>query len=123
MTPREAFKTGFLLRCAEQGLDADQISSAVDLAIEKVAASDKSPGLLGGLQSLGGWGLAASAAAGAGAGYLTAKATEPDVDPEYYKQIELINALKQQTEHARRVALRLTVRRPVRAPTAPRILG
>lgn len=123
MTPREAFKTGFLLRCAEQGLGIDEIDTVVDRALEKLAVGDKGPSFLGGLQSLGGWGLAASAAAGAGTGYLAAKATEPDVDPEYYKQIELINALKQQTEHARRVALRLSVRRPVRAPSAPRMLG
>lgn len=123
MNAREAFKTGFLLRCAEQGLSMDQIAGAIDLAIEKVAAEGGGPGFMGYAKSLGGWGLAASAAGGAATGYLAAKATEPDVDPEYYKQVELINALKQQTEHSRRVAARLSMRKPLRAPAPLRLLG
>ncbi len=104
MTEREAFKFGFLLRCADEGLSPPQLQARIKLA----------EGWLSGATNLGlgaaGLGLAASAGLGAGAGYLTARATEPDVDPEEAKMQELIAAYKQQADQARRTASRIGYR-------------
>lgn len=123
MTPREAFKFGFLLKCAELGLDQAQIRAVVEDAIEKTASDGggigiwgKGKDLLSGLQSLGAWGIAGGVGAGAGAGYLAAKMTEPDVDADEYKQMELIAAMRQYADHARRTAARLQTRA---APAMP----
>jgi hypothetical protein len=123
MTPREAFKFGFMLKCAELGLDDAQMRTLVDTAIEKTADDGggiglwgKGKDLLSGLRSLGGWGIAAGVGAGAGTGYLAAKMTEPDVDADEYKQMELIAAMRQYAEHARRSAARLQTRT---APSMP----
>lgn len=37
MTPQEAFKVGFLLRCAEEGLDPEQTLARVEQVREKLA--------------------------------------------------------------------------------------
>lgn len=128
MSPREAFKFGFLLKCAEAGLDAAATRSLVDQAIEKIASDGvglwgKGKDLLSLLQQLGGWGLAAGVGTGAGLGYMTAKMTEPNVDAEEYKKMELIAALRQQTAHANRMSQRLQLRPVGMSVRPPRLLG
>ena len=128
MSPRDAFKFGFLLKCAELGLDAAGTRSLFDEAIEKVAGDGGNlwgmgKDLLSGLQHLGGWGLAAGVGAGAGTGYLAARMTEPDIDAEEYKKMELIAALRQHAAHANRVAQRLRLRSASPSVRSPQLLG
>ena len=120
LTPREAFKFGFMLKCAEAGLDNDRIEHLVDGILKQ--------GLLGGaanlvksLMSLGGLGLAGGAGLGAVGGYLAAKGTEPSVDPDEFKQLELITALRQHAEHARRNAQRAVLRPRTTVPRRPQV--
>jgi hypothetical protein len=128
MSRREAFKFGFLLKCAELGLDAAGTRAFVDEAIEKIAADGigiwgKGKDLLTGLQHLGGWGLAAGVGAGAGTGYLAARMTEPDVDAEEYKKMELIAALRQHAAQANRSAQRLLLRTAAPSVRSPQLMG
>lgn len=106
MTDREAFKLGFLLRCAEEHLSPEETHARV-----------KSATLLGGLGTTAGvglgaagLGLGAAAGVGAGAGWLGAKLTEPDMDAEDAKMQELIAAFHQQADQARRTAARIAYR-------------
>jgi hypothetical protein len=124
MTDLEAFKFGFLLRCADEGLTAEQVQARIKLAAgPAVAAAATGAGLglakpalgltknLAGLSMLlGGAGLAGAAGLGAGGGYLAAKATEPDMDAEDAKMQELIAAYRQQADQARRTASRIGYR-------------
>lgn len=123
LTARQAFKFGFLLKCAEAGLTVAQTQELIEHGITKL-----SEGMLGNaaaaakwLSTLGGWGLAAGGVAGAMGGHLLARATEPDADPEEAKIQELISAYKQYASHARRNALNRTYR-PTGAPPAPRLM-
>lgn len=116
MTPREGFKYGFLLRCAEEGLTAKQAEARAARGLEKRGA-----GMLGSfLGGLGGGAASAITSApqwipklglgvlGAGAlatglgGYALGKMQEGDVDPEEVQREELINAYRTQAELARR---------------------
>lgn len=116
LTEKEQFRLGFLARCAEERLDAEEIDGRVKLAF--------SLGDIGRLFAsyplyMGVGGLGAAAVGGAGLGYMGAKATEEDVDPEMAKKYELIAAYQQQAERARRSANRIAHReRPpqVRGP-------
>jgi hypothetical protein len=108
MTDRDAFKIGFLLRCAEEHLTAEETRGRIKSA--------HWTGTVAGLGALGaGTGLAASAGIGAGAGWLGAKLTEPDMDAEDAKMQELIAAFRQQADQAKRTAARIAYRtRPLR---------
>lgn len=121
MTPRQAFKFGFLLKCAELGLSEAEQHDILDRAI-KLAAGPASAAwsLVKGIPMLG---FAAAGGLGAGAGYLAAKATEPEVDPEEFKQWELIAALRQHADHARRASQRMQLRGMPTVPRSPRLLG
>jgi hypothetical protein len=121
MTPREGFKYGFLLRCAEEGLTADEAEARAARGLEKQAggfdplsiASDVAKAGWG----LGKWtagkaltwgvplGLGAAALGGGGLGYGLAKLQEGDVDPEEIQREELISAYKTQADLARRKAI------------------
>jgi hypothetical protein len=68
-------------------------------------------------------GVGVAGGLGAGAGYLAAKATEPEVDPEEFKQWELIAALRQHADHARRASQQLQLRGAPTPPRSPRLLG
>lgn len=121
MTPRQAFKFGFLLKCAELGLSEaeqhDYLDRALKLASGPAAAAWS---LMKGIPMLG---LATAGGLGAGAGYLAAKATEPEVDPEEFKQWELIAALRQHADHARRASQQLQLRGAPMSPRSPRLLS
>ena len=130
LSPREAFKFGFLLRCADEGLGEGAIADRVKTAATLLDGQEKQAGgmadalvnaakSLGGLATrAGGLGLAGGAALGGLGGHLLAKSTEREVDPEEAKMEELIAAYQQQTERARRAAQRRSYRER-KAPRAP----
>jgi hypothetical protein len=102
MTARDAFKIGFLLRCA----DAAMPPAAVTATMQKAAAlmekrafgfSDLAP--VGNLAI--GAGIAAPAVAGAGIGYLASQAASPEVDEEDVRKRELIDELRHYARRAR----------------------
>lgn len=144
MTPHDAFKLGFLLRCAEEGCTPDEIRGRVKTAtllkqsagpaitagtgigakmLAKFKGLGKALPLWAGFTQLPYYatslGLAASAATGAGAGYGLAKLQNQDVDPEEAKRQELIAAYKLQAELARQRASRRSYRQPI--PSSPRL--
>lgn len=118
MDDRELFRFGFLLKCAEDGLDAagireraSQIRRLKRAGLGGVVSGLFSPMLqLGGLQATIGAGL------GVAGGYGLAKLTEEDVDPEMAKKYELIAAYRQQADRARRQAARLAYRSKAAPP-------
>jgi hypothetical protein len=110
MTPREGFKFGFLLRCAEEGLSVDEAQARAARGLEKQAfgLSDlvKLPeaiGSLGGKVVLAG-GLA-SALGGGLAGHALAKMQDDEADPAEIRRQELIDAYTTQAELAKRKAV------------------
>lgn len=113
MTDREAFKFGFLMRCADEGLSPAQTQERIKLANLGSQLMGAAVGLPA-VAAVGGLGLAA--AGGAGAGHLMAKATEPEMDAEDAKLQELIAAYRQQTDQARRQAARVSYRTQSRPP-------
>lgn len=115
LTPREAFRYGFLLRTAEEGLTPEEtqlrMQKAAATLLENVLGMAGKAGLLGVL----GTGLA-----GAGAGYGLAKMQEGDVSAEDYQRQELIDAYRDASARLRqRTALRKTYLTP---PPPPRLL-
>lgn len=133
MTPRENFKFGFLVRCAEEGLDADDARARALRGLTLVKAAEGGPfdvlwqgakGLgsagmtaarhLGGLALLGG--VATPALIGGAAGLGVAGAREREVDPEEVRNQELIAAYNYHADQARRRALFRTLSRPPRRP-------
>lgn len=116
MNSREAFASGFLLKCAEAGLDpyGEEVytllkTAFLDSILPKPitnffsAASTRfgeTVGNLGGLALV--TGLVAPPVAGYAAGYAGAKATESEVDPEFLKKQELINEYRRLAAAARR---------------------
>jgi hypothetical protein len=105
LTPRDAFKVGFLARCAEEGLSADQITERVKLAADKFA------GLMDSITGLGqsavstGLPLAALApiALGGVAGYGLSRMTDiDDSDVADIKHDELLDTYAAETARAKR---------------------
>lgn len=125
MTAQEAFKFGFLLRCAEEGLTQAEICARIKVA------QQGAPGLgtigtlastgLHGLKSLALLGLVGSAGLGAGTGYAAARMTEPDSDPEEAKLQETISTYQLFADAARRNAQRRRLYRQI-TPSRPRLL-
>jgi hypothetical protein len=118
LTPREAFKVGFLARCAEDGLTPDQMLSRVKLAAEMFEKRaflgklldkgvDAGLGAAGGMARLGG--LAAVIAPpvlGAMGGYGLAKATDvDDTDVDEIKKRELVEEYQRQAAKMHRQKL------------------
>lgn len=107
LTPREAFKVGFLSRCVEDGLTLEQAHERVKIASEKLAGLTDIPGKILDLgkpvvSSALSWGiplgLAAPPIAGGIAGYMAAKGTDiDDTDVAEVKRRELIEEYKRQT--------------------------
>lgn len=147
MTPRQAFKFGFLLRCADENLSDEQVAERIKYAAERLGWDGESPllpaelveaclatwekqasplegvGAIGNLvKNLGLWGLAGGAGLGAGAGYLTARMTDKEVDPDEVKKQELIAAYKQQAERIRRQMAARSYRQP-KTPRVPRLVA
>lgn len=115
LTPRQSFKFGFLLKCAEAGLTPAQIETRLDQLIKTADAK----GILGGTADLilntGGLGLAAGGLAGAAGGYMLGRMTDPVIDPEEIKKRELIAVLNQYASQAKRNTSRVAYREPVPA--------
>lgn len=105
LTPRDAFKVGFLARCAEEGLTAPQIADRVKVAADKFAS------FLGGLGSATGsvlstgipLALAAPVALGGVAGYGLSRMTDiDDTDVDEIKNTELLDTYAAETAKLRR---------------------
>jgi hypothetical protein len=94
LSKREAFKVGFLLRCADEGLNEEQVNQR----IEKLAFSILSPTTAGILLAAG---IGLPLALGAGAGHVAAKAQEQPIDVDTVKKQELIAEYKRLTDLAR----------------------
>ncbi len=115
LTPQEAFKVGFLAKCAEDGLTPDQmlarVKQAHDLFEKRAFIGDmlgSAAGAAGGLaKGLAGYGvplaLAAPPILGALGGYGLAKATDvDDTDVDAIKNRELVEEMRRQAEKLRR---------------------
>ena len=125
LTNREAFKFGFLLRCADENLSPEETQERIKAAadhfrwdgrprvdaslVEQVLqawekrSSDTISDLLGLLGSTAVGGLGLAAGVGGLGGYGLAKAMRPQVDADEIKQQELVAAYKQQTDRIRRL--------------------
>jgi len=130
LTPQESFRLGFLLRCAEEGLDIHQVEDRVKLA-GHLKRAIVSPGgavkdtisaaklFLGLPLQLGALGLGTAALGGAGAGYGLAKFQNQAVDPEEAKRQELVAAYRLHADKARRRAAKRSYRN--QAPQEPKL--
>lgn len=120
LTAKDAFRLGFLLRCAEDGRTPEQIRSMTKVAgvgsewLKSLMSLGAGAGELAIKAPLyaGGALLAGSAATGALAGHTAAKLTEADSDPEETKRQELMAAYKRHADIARRRASKLSYRAP-----------
>ena len=98
MTNREAFKIGFLIGCADQGIDG---AGAVEL-MQKAAALLEKTGFMDFLQNTAlTAGIALPAAAGAGLGYMAHRVNSPEIDADDVRTKEIINELKHWARRAR----------------------
>lgn len=105
LTPREAFKVGFMLRCANEGLDPENTQQR----IKEVSTHLEKQALFEGLGQIGskltnvGLGLGIGVPVGLGAlgGYMLHRAREADVDAEDVRTREMINELKHWTRRAK----------------------
>lgn len=115
LTTQEAFKVGFLLKCAEEGLEPHQMLELVQqirAGITKEAflsgALDKAVDAAGGVaKSVASYGipmaLAAPPALGALGGYALSKATDvDDTDVAAIKNQEVVDEYKRQADKLRR---------------------
>lgn len=123
MTPREGFKYGFLLRCAEEGLTAREAEARAARGLEKRAAgfwgslagslgsgiANTATNVITGTPAFGakwlGAGLGAAALGAGAGGYALGKLREGEIDPEEVQREELIAAYRTQAELARRKAI------------------
>jgi hypothetical protein len=111
LTEKEAFRLGFLTRCAEEGLTGSNLQSRIKSAGEKqalvgyilpalalgggLAALRGGAGELGSsLGTLAGLPIAGGLAAGSALGWGAAKATEPDISEEDIKAQELADTYR-----------------------------
>jgi hypothetical protein len=122
VTAKEAFRLGFLSRCAEEGLTGEHLSARIKSAAEKQSFLPMIPLALGVLGTAGlGYGLvrggvdgvvdnasamaglipAGGLLAGAGLGYGAAKMTEPNITDEDIKSQELADTYRIYAEKAK----------------------
>jgi hypothetical protein len=124
VTDKEAFRIGFLSRCAEEGLTGDALTARIKSAAEKkswvwpaltyglggalAAESLRRGGVTGGVKDFGlgalgliGTGAAAGLAGGAGLGYGLASATEPNISDDDIRSQELAQTYKILADKAR----------------------
>ena len=121
LTSKEAFRLGFLARCAEEGLTGPELQSRIKLAAEKQALGYLEGTLLAGQLGRGaanslydiarsgatlllGAPLAGGLAAGGLGGYALAKFNEPNVSDDDVKAQEI-------SDTYRRYAQRMKIRR------------
>lgn len=124
LTPRQQFKFGFLLRCADEGLDSVETKGRIKLAeglLEKQAINPFRAAV-DAAKNIGWGGLALAGAGGLGAGYGLGKLTSDNVDPEEVKKQELIAAYKQQVDRIRRNSKTRSYRGQSGAPRAPSLM-
>jgi hypothetical protein len=104
MTPKEAFRYGFLLRCAEENLSPEEIAARVKTASTKQAENPLTAAVNAG-KSLLSWGvggpLVGGAVIGGGLGYGLAHATNDVPDPADIKMQELMAAHRLYAEQLR----------------------
>lgn len=112
MDEKMAWRFGFLLRCAEAGLDevgAEHLASLTKRAIPglsdaKDLVTSAVSGILGAVKTVGLLGGGLALAGGAGAGVMLAKAQEGSVNEEDVRRQELIatyNAYGDRVRHRR----------------------
>lgn len=111
LTPKVAFKFGFLLRCAEEGLTSEQTTARVKQACQLTKQADPYTATLGALKQLGMIGLLGGAGVAAGGGALAglglANVTSGTVDADEIKNQELAATFSLLTDQLRtRNALR-----------------
>jgi len=97
VTEKEAFKLGFLQRCAEEQLTGPALVQRLDAADAFVKAALELPALGDSWRALGNIAYAPLMLATVGgglAGHVAGKMTEPDVDEEDIKARELAAAYK-----------------------------
>lgn len=140
LSPREAFTFGFLLRCADEGLDPDETRGRIKLAADylrniqgfdftKESSQLLGHALSGGGKAIGGLaslakslgivGLLGSGATGLAGGYLAGKVTDKEVDPDEIKQQELIAAYQQEADRIRRASKLRAYRNQQASPRRP----
>lgn len=95
LNEKEAFRLGFLTRCAEEGLTGEQLQSRIQAVGEKQASWGSFFGTLLGLPA------AAGLAGGAALGYGAAKMMAPNVDEDDIKAKELEETYKIYEQRAR----------------------
>lgn len=111
VTAKEAFRLGFLARCAEEGLTGPALDARIKKASVPLGYAIPTLGVLGGLAIASGRGgaigtlagLPAAIGLGTGAalGYGTAKVTEPDISAEDIKAQELADTYRIYANKAR----------------------
>ncbi len=123
LSPKEQFRFGFLLRCAEEGIGAAEINGRVKMAgtVRNIASTALDTLKLWATLPLhvGALGLGGSALLGSAGGYGLAKATEEEIDPAEAKRQELIATYQQQADKARRSMARQRYRG--QTPAAPKL--
>lgn len=119
MDARTAFKLGFLTKCAEDGISAEEVTARIEKAalsgwdaLSSVGSTiAKVPGAL----------LLGALPVGFGAGYIYADATAPNVETaEDIKQNELMAAYQRAIDRANRVTQRIQQRK-AQQPRMPRL--
>jgi hypothetical protein len=109
LTEKEAFRLGFLTRCAEEGLTGSELQGRIKQASAADWLLPIGTGAVGlylanrvpGAGPLVGLIPAAGLAAGAGLGYGAAKLTEPNISAEDIKAQELADTYRIYAQRAR----------------------
>lgn len=110
MSPQEAFKIGFLLGCADQGLDTETTHGLVKRASRVLGEMIEAPGRIAAsvMPAVLNAGLLASVgipiAGGAGIGWAAAKLTDDDSNVDETKSDEILAEYQRLTDQARRQA-------------------
>ncbi|NBT76095.1 hypothetical protein EBZ80_26315 [bacterium] len=97
VTEKEAFKLGFLKRCAEEQLTGEALNARVKAASSFIKSALELPSMADSWNALGNVAytpLMLATVGGGLAGHLAGKLTEPDVDEEDLKARELAAAYK-----------------------------
>ncbi len=96
LSERDAFKAGFLLRCAEEGFPPAQAIVAADRlvkqsfqAVSDMASAVAKPVASMGVNTLAALALGIPVGVGAAGGYIAHKATEKPIDENDVKQTEM----------------------------------
>lgn len=117
VTAKEAFRLGFLARCAEEGLTGEHLNTRIKSAAEKQSwlplllglgaagayglASGGIAGVLNGAGTVAGLVPAGGLLGGAALGYGAAKMTEPNITDEDIKSQELADTYRIYAEKAK----------------------